>query len=178
MNFPGLLVEYLINGCISLLWISKIVSFEVLPPIIDDQKLILIPLAYVLGMFVDYVAWIFTRPIKNSIRQDAARVVQKEMANRGIHFDIEEYELFWDEKIEIEKSYPELNKELTSRSSRDRIARGTMVNLIPISVLYWYSIGIFGVLLLALATLMWYKFEHYNRCFELRAAYSIRTGGS
>ena len=28
MNLPGLLIEYLINGAIALLWISRLINFE------------------------------------------------------------------------------------------------------------------------------------------------------
>lgn len=174
MNLPGLLIEYLINGSIALIWIFWFVDISVIEGYLDDQKLIIIPIAYVIGMFIDFIAWMVTKPLKKHIRENALGVIAKEMENRGLLFDADAYQLFWEEKIEIEKRYPDLKKELTSRSSRDRIARGTMINLIPISILYWNILSFIGVLLFVLSFLMWMRFEHYNRCLELRAAYSIR----
>lgn len=177
MNLPGLLIEYLIIGSIALLWLGKL--FLVIDPStmdFDGFELLLVPLAYVLGMFIDFIAWILTKPFKKWIRNDAIKVVTKAMAEEGnANFDPDAYKWFWNEKIEIEKRYPELNKELSARSSRDRIARGTIINLIPITILYWSHIHVFGIILLGLSIAMWVRFEHYNRCFELRAAYSLRN---
>lgn len=82
---------------------------------------------------------------------------------------------FWNEKVEIEKSYPDLNKELKSRSSRDRIARGTIINLIAITICYWYALSWIGIILTLLCIAMWIQFEHYNRCYEIRAVVSIQN---
>ena len=174
MNLPGLLVEYLINGCIAFIWLF---SFERIQAIASQSysELLLIPVAYVLGMFIDFLAWIITRPVKNQIRDSALRVVGKEREESGVTIDVNEYKFFWDEKVEIEKSYPELNSEIKSRSSRDRIARGTILNLIPITIVYWSGLGWIGLLLLILSVTMWIRFEHYNRCFEIRAAISVRN---
>ena len=175
---PGLLIEYLINGAIAILWISRLIDIEELTAIAEGHTkgLILIPVAYVLGMCIDYIAWWVTQIPKQMIRDHAAKTVEKAMTDADPPFLSAEYKYFWKEKIEIEKSYPDLNKAMSSRSSRDRIARGTIFNLIPISILYVDVMGYWGVVLIALAILMWARFEHYNRCFELRAAYSVRNG--
>ncbi len=177
MNLPGLLVEYLINGCVAFIWLF---SFEKIHAINSQaySELLLIPVAYVLGMFIDFLAWVITRPAKKTIRDSALRVVEKEREESGEPIDVNEYKLFWDEKVEIEKSYPELNSELKRRSSRDRIARGTILNLIPITIVYWSGFGWIGILLLILSITMWIRFEHYNRCFEIRAAISVRNDSS
>jgi len=149
MNLPGLLIEYLINGAIALLWISRLIN-------LDDFS--------ALRNFNTKI-----------IRRNAAKTIETAMFEDKQPFKSSDYKFFWKEKIEIEKSYPELNKELSSRSSRDRIARGTILNLIPISLLYHGVIGYWGIALIVIAIAMWVRFEHYNRCFELRAAYSIRN---
>ena len=127
-------------------------------------------------MFIDYIAWLITKPFKKLIRNHALKEVTAAMKVEGNQaFDPDDYRWFWNEKIEIEKRYADLNKELSSRSSRDRIARGTIINLIPLTILYWSYIHFFGVALLILSIFMWIRFEHYNRCFELRAAHSVRV---
>ncbi|MEL6923037.1 MAG: hypothetical protein AAFO94_03240 [Bacteroidota bacterium] len=175
MNLPGLLIEYLINGSIAIIWILPLVDLDDFPLMDDLEALLLAPLVYVLGMFVDYAAWVLTRPLKSIIRENALKEVARNIADEGQYFDKAAYAYFWNEKLEIEKRYPDLNKELTSRSSRDRIARGVMLNLIPITILYWSHLQVVGIFLFILSVFMWWKFEHYNRCFELRAAYSIRN---
>ena len=71
MNLPGLLIEYLINGCIAIIWIIKIVDVQSFPAMVNELNLLLVPIIYVLGMFVDYVAWVVTKPVKRIIRRRA-----------------------------------------------------------------------------------------------------------
>ena len=174
MNLPGLLIEYLINGSIAIIWLTLLVDVSAFTSIVENQALLLVPIVYVLGMFIDFIAWIVTKPFKEWIRSKALDEIAAHKMKEGEEFDKSSYEFFWNEKMEIEKNYPDLNKELTSRSSRDRIARGVMINLIPITILYWPYIHFFGIALFILSAFMWMKFEHYNRCFELRAACSVR----
>ena len=178
MNLPGLLVEYLINGCIALIWLLRFEPIQKLIEQMDEEKLLFIPVAYVIGMFIDFIAWILTHPFKGRIREDALKVVQKELADNGHTIELKQYRSLWSDKVEIEKKHPGLNKELLGRSSRDRIARGTIINMVPISILYWNDFGWIGIALLILSALMWVRFEHYNHCFEVRAAISVRNDSS
>jgi len=173
MNLPGLLIEYLINGSVALLWVGRL-FLMINPEIIafTSNEVLLIPIIYVIGMFVDFIAWVVTKPFKQLIRNKALSSVKEEM--KGESFEKEDYKSFWKEKLEIEKRFPELNKELGSRSSRDRIARGTMINLIPITILYWPLIHFFGILLFITSIFMWIRFEHHNHSFEIRAAHSVQ----
>ena len=174
MNLPGLLVEYLINGCIAMIWLSTFNLSENIFNLTEVEKLLLIPIAYVLGMFIDFIAWFVTKPFKKLIRNDALKVVSRELIKKDTAFDISKYKLFWEEKVRIEMTYSELNKELGSRSSRDRIARGTILNLVAITICYWDFLQWVGILLVVVSIFMWIKFEHYNRCFEVRAAIIVR----
>ena len=175
MNLPGLLVEYLINGCVALIWLLKLsegkINLELDEPII----LILIPIVYVIGMFIDVIAWALTYPMKNVIRKRALNGVAKEMKTEGKEFNIDEYRSFWDEKALIEMKYPTLASDLKSRSSRDRIARGTMINLIPITILFWNQISFVGVAMFFISMAIWYYFEFYSRSGEIRAAKLVRS---
>lgn len=175
MNLPGLLVEYLINGCIALLWLICLLPQHVIDNLHNLEKLLLIPIAYVVGMFIDYIAWFLTRPLKKMIRNSALNSIDKAFKKSNTPIDVGQYAYFWEEKVEIEKNYPDLNKEIRSRSSRDRIARGTIINLIALSICYWNLLFWVWIILIAISFLMWIRFEHYNRCFEIRAAISIRN---
>ncbi len=174
MNLPGLLVEYLINGSIALVWLLKIDKLQLVFAEIQDNQILIIPIAYVLGMFIDFLAALLVHPFKKLIRRSSEKTVGKEIKSKRPTLNINDYKTFWDEKVAIEKHFPDLNKEIMSRSSRDRIARGTMLNLIPISILYWADLQWVGIILLFISIIMWAKFEQYNRCFEIRSAISIR----
>lgn len=56
MSLPGLLIEYLINGCIALIWISSLKIGDTISALTDAEKLLIIPVAYVVGMFIDFIA--------------------------------------------------------------------------------------------------------------------------
>jgi len=171
MNLPGLLIEYLINGAIALIWLSQTVIFSKITDIdTAGMEILLIPIAYVIGMFVDYIPWILTNPIKKYIRTNARLQLSKELS-----FDPDEYRDRWTEKLKIERDFTDLNKQIEGRSSRDRIARGTIINLILITIFYWTSIHVYGILFIVLAFVIWYKFEKHNYSYEVRVAHSLRT---
>ena len=73
MNLPGLLVEYLINGCMAMIWLLSFETTGILSDLTDTEKFLLIPIAYVLGMFIDFIAYFLTQPFKTFIRDDALK---------------------------------------------------------------------------------------------------------
>ena len=174
MNLPGLLIEYLINGSLALIWLLSMVDITMLPSFIEDQSLLLVPVIYVLGMLIDFIAWVVTSPVKKRIRNNALNNIDRIMKEDRVAFDKDDYKSFLAEKLTIAKDFPDLDKELSSRSSRDRIARGLMLNMIPITICYWSKIHFIGLALFILSSLMWARFEHYNRQFEIRAAHSVK----
>src|SRR5882672_6349564 len=68
MALPGLLIEYLINGSIALIWILPFIRQE-LNGFKDFSSVILIPVAYILGMYVDILAFILTSYPKVILRK-------------------------------------------------------------------------------------------------------------
>jgi hypothetical protein len=111
-------------------------------------------------MTIDPIAWIMTRHLKRWIhrRVDLKHgIVQNTSPGEGTL-----------RQARITLYAPELAKELGMRSSRDRIARGAIVNavLATVLVLPW-SIGI---PLIALSVALWWGFEklsyEYERCAE------------
>jgi len=169
MNLPGLLIEYLINGAIILSWLSLLFA-----PLVgidaNGSEILLIPIAYVIGMFIDYIALIATLPAKQWIRNRARMELSEELS-----FEKDDYKDMWNEKLMIEKDYPDLKRESRSRSSRDRIARGTIINLLLITAFFWSSIHVYGLILIVVACLMWHRIEKQSYSYEVRAAHSLRT---
>ena len=158
MTLPGLLVEYLVNGAIALLWLHPLLA-----PYLQNVDGALIPLLaialYIVGMVIDVVAWATTRPIKHWIR----RSVHPKYSTSGNP----ESASSTMRQAKIILHAPDLAKELAMRSSRDRIARGAIVNalLAAILVLPWWI----GLPLVIASIVMWGMFEKLSYMFELCA---------
>src|SRR5262245_15488507 len=69
MALPGLLIEYLINGALALLWLYPLLRMLRIPEIHSSYLPIFALGIYVVGMIVDFIAWLVTRPIKYRIRK-------------------------------------------------------------------------------------------------------------
>jgi hypothetical protein len=155
---PGLLIEYLVNGAIAFAWLfpllhSRLPAID--PPLYPAAALLL----YVLGMAVDFLAFFLTRRAKHWLRKRVARRL-------GItNYSRDRSGILRQAKIALYA--PELAKELALRSSRDRIARGLLLNaifatafLLPLCV---------GVPVVVFAALLWLSFEAISFAYELYA---------
>jgi len=160
MALPGLLIEYLVSGAIALTWLLQL-------PALHD-KLFGLPsaflpvaflLLYVVGMVVDFLAWNVTQYPKRWIR---TLVYRRYRGSDAI--DRESGTL---RQARIALYAPDLAKELAMRSSRDRIARGCVVNsvLAGCFVLPWWV----GVLVSTFAIVIWASFERLSYGYELCA---------
>lgn len=159
MAVPGLLIEYLINGAIALIWIfpfaKKLGLFELSRPILIYLALGL----YFVGMVIDLFAWLITKKLKRKLR---TRIENKygfasTQVSGSSHVRQAKFALY----------APEIAKESNMRSSRDRIARGAIINsiLITIFVLDWLP----GLLFIAVSLIMWAGFEMVSYGFEINA---------
>ena len=153
MALPGLLIEYLISGVIALIWAYPAILKDFN---IEINTLILLPAIYVLGMMVDIVAFFATKIPKYAIRKSVRKKhglpeAYQTGANLRRH-------------ILITMKCEEIAQELERRSSRDRIARGTMINIIPISIAYDAISIPFGIAAFFATATMWAYFEYssYN----------------
>ena len=95
MNLPGLLIEYLINGSVALLWIGGSFAYLDISFIeFTTFEIILIPIAYMIGMFIDYIAWLVKKPFKKIIRNRALQEVTKAMKIEGnLNFEPDDYNI-------------------------------------------------------------------------------------
>jgi len=158
MALPGLLVEYLVSGAIAFAWLFPLLQSAL--PRIDAALLpVAFLLLYVLGMAVDYLAWALTRVPKRWIRAWVSRRYGGDGTSERQSGTLRQ--------AKIALYAPDLAKELAMRSSRDRIARGSVVNAILATVflLPWQ----FGVPLVAFAMLLWAGFERLSYGYELCA---------
>ncbi len=73
MVLPGLLIEYLIIGALSLIWLipllNKFKLFNHIFSLGDSSNIILIGIGlYFIGMIIDIIAWSSTKSVKKKIR--------------------------------------------------------------------------------------------------------------
>ena len=163
MAMPGLLIEYLVSGAIAFAWL-----FQLLPTELRRTDPSLLPIAvlllYVIGMVVDYFAWAVTRTPKRWLR---ARVYRKYRGSSAIESQSGTLRQAW-----IALYAPDLAKELAMRSSRDRVARGALVNAV-LATIFVLPLK-FGIPVIAVVAVLWYGFESLSYGYELCAETAIK----
>jgi hypothetical protein len=167
MTIPGLFVEYLINGGVALLWIYPLLKDYLLTDIPSSYLPLYAIGLYVVGMVIDIVAWVITRPIKGWIRE---YTVRERIQKRHGYVPLSIYSSST-RQIKIALYAPEVAKENTMRSSRDRIARGAIINSIMATIfrLPFYV----GLIVILLSLGMWMLFEGQSFSYEIIAEHLI-----
>lgn len=134
MAIPGLLVEHLVVGALGLVWFLPLAGID-----LDSSNGIplgkaaaLAPAVYILGMFIEFIAFVIVHiPIgKYTIVKFVRAGTHKSL---GVTENILNDNRFSGSKASIAfhcAGSSEIAKEIEWRSSKDRIARGTTVNLI------------------------------------------------
>ncbi len=160
MKLPGPLIEYLINGSVAMIWLFPFLKAEMQS--YEGASIILIPIIYVLGMFVDLIAFVVTKIPKKQIR---IFVEKRYLGKNNKYYP----GIGKDMKINVLTKSPELAKEIETRSGRDRIARGMIIN--TLFMLFFSSIVSWWIctVLLILSIVMWISFEYASHGFILRA---------
>jgi hypothetical protein len=155
---PGLLIEYLVNGAVCLLWLTQTTYGKELYKL-GSQLPVLVLVVYVAGMAIDLLAFGITRQPKHWLRQRVERRYgqQQNSADHGGTM----------RQARIALYAPELNKELGMRSSRDRIARGLIVN--SLLCLIFVDPRWIGLIAVVISSGMWFSFEWLSYRYELCA---------
>ncbi|WP_172329525.1 hypothetical protein [Mangrovicoccus sp. HB161399] len=157
---PGLLIEYLVNGAVALIWLlpllRRISGLELVLP--DGNAagavLMLLPLVYGLGMVVDRLAKLLTGkvPAQTLSLQWLASLRPEHRAHRFDALPVERNPFYRGPAATPEQrsaqmlararvlgilygKHGDLAAELTGRRSRDRVARGFAVNFLLAAVL-------------------------------------------
>ena len=138
MQFLSALVEHLVVGIISLLWVMPVLNFFSLVPDVklSDHKEIIIavgvPVAYVVGVYVDVLSSIFTSTIRLLIDN---RHMAWRKAFFGAHISASGGRAY-QRTVEIMKKSPdEATKYLLLLSGREKIARGVFASVTLASIL-------------------------------------------
>ena len=196
MQLPGMLIEYLINGSCALIWIwisLRMLGKEV-PSVSDPRLVLFLPVIYVIGMIIDYVARglvLFIVDTAKRLKRTAKPRKATLSSNNSETDKIGEKRK--PKKGSVSRAYmflhsPELSKQYEMRSSRDRVARGALLNTILLTI----SLIIFcpcsnpylplditlpaGLFLSGLCFAMWYRFEGLTSRFKQSAYKAIKKG--
>lgn len=186
MILPQLLIEYLVIGSLSLLWLLPLLGLDLSAQ--SSQSLVAIaafaPSIYVMGMCIDFVAYLFVshfptrkRSIKSKIRRMTLARFPAEsrdllpVSGNGRSAQI---------GIFLTLHAPDLAREVSARNSRDRIARSTSINF-GIAAIYFYcanldtKIVVLSTIGSLLAIVMWFFHERNSADFEFRSFLEIQN---
>ena len=190
MQFVVSFIEYLITGSLALLWLVPL-CHSLWPNIADILRTelspfpiwatLLLALVYVIGLMLDFVAYKLMRKRRKEIRKRQNKLNARydaALKSRGID------EL--DDNAFISYKAPELAKTLVTYSSRDRIARGAILNFVIASIvdaliLWSYPTSlIVSAAFLALACIAyfaWFHFQSLSRELKKEAVITILERG-
>ena len=188
MALPGLLIEYLVVGSMALLWLLPLVGINYEGEIPFGRAAALAPAIYVVGMFVDFIAFVLVSRFprrKYSLKALARWIVRRKPDIQNIenirnNVFRDGYGRSSRGTIWLYLHAPEIIKEVQARSSRDRVARGAFVNILIMWVISIASpnssLPIFScvsvyewVLIVIFSLCVWLFLEANSYGFELRA---------
>lgn len=189
MVLPGLLIEYLVVGSMAFVWIAPLLGFQFLDTISLGKAAIVAPGLYILGLFIDFIAFVLLSRIPTrtcSLKTLARNYVKRKPDVKSIENNVfkDGYGRSSRGRIWLYLNAPDIVTEVQSRSSRDRVARGAVVNLLilavlskiyPVEFVQVSQIPVLVWILLILFSLgVWFFLETNSYGFELRAGEMIQ----
>lgn len=196
MALPGLFIEYLVTGSLSLLWVLPLLGID-----LNQQQFIalkiaaLAPSIYVLGMFIDFLSFTFVTylPRKNCSYKARIRefIKYKEAYKDDPDSQLKKYyfKIYFggypglienqnigvtaNRQISILSKDENIFKQVEMRSSRDRIARSTTFNLFLIALFnatLHPTLALYSWILAVIGIPMWVYFEGNSYGYERKAA--------
>jgi hypothetical protein len=171
MQVAASFLEYLVSGVVALIWLAPLLQRDlmVIGSLSTPEAVVLLPILYVVGILIDGLGYLATRPLKRRLR-----------ARRGSHsheLDGESATTF------VIHHSTELGKAMEVRSTRDRIARGMIINFFAAGVVVivrnWrdgvapsgFSVGLFACA--ALSGVLWWRFQELSSDFKHNAVDTI-----
>lgn len=180
MQLPDLLVEYLINGATSLQWVTPIaiiLGIEV-DKFDTTTALILLPALYLMGMLIDFLGSRVLKRYKKRIEQE---VQEKIVKATGGGKEYNEYYI----EAKLKLYSPDLAHAVDMRSSRDRIARGSMINF-SLAAVVWtiffarqsrFDLAVIcatvGMILVIICVNMWVRFQSSSYGFAIASLITL-----
>lgn len=183
MALPGLLIEYLVVGSMALLWALPLTGVGITDQMAFSKAAALAPSIYVLGMFVDFIAFVVLSQLPTR-RFSVKSLARCWLASRRPDIQVSDSNVFKEGPgrssrgtIWLHQNAPDLVKEIRERSSRDRVARGAFINILIMwavslttPVLLFDGLGnVQWAVLAVFAFFVWVFLEANSYGFELRA---------
>jgi hypothetical protein len=171
MSIPGLFIEYLISGALALIWIYRFIPEDWVSKLQTAHIPLLALGLYIVGMAIDFFAWILTSHTKEGLRrwydegkgfrpQNLLTIFKGKNPKQQLRVSFRE--------IKFAVYAPEVAKEAAMRSSRDRVARGAIINSILFtSIIPNHRLIGGGFILTSIA--MWLTFEVASYSYEVKA---------
>jgi len=188
MQFASTLVEYLAAGIAALLWLrplaQKIFNFEI--PINEASIVLVLPMAYVLGIYIDstssfVISWI--RHLRDEIQRSPRfplRNALKRIRNTLKRIQVTclgpPYSGTYDRTVPILSKSPELLAQtMLTYVGRDRIARcmalNSVLGILTVLVISPGNQALLGILVVALlwSLLLWFRLKRLSSKFKDQA---------
>jgi len=187
MQFASALVEYLAAGIAALLWLrplaQKILNFEI--PINEASVVLVLPMAYVLGIYIDSTSSFVISRIRHlceilRLRKFPLRNALKRIRNALKRIQITclgtPYSGTYDRTVPILSKSPELLAQtMLTYVGRDRIARcmalNSVLGILTVLVISPGNQALLGILVVALlwSLLLWFRLKRLSSKFKDQA---------
>ncbi|MEQ4655445.1 hypothetical protein AB7092_22345 [Providencia rettgeri] len=195
MQYTAALIEYVITGLISLIWIALLLSMNIDFLTIDYNKfkevllIIIFPLAYIAGIFIDTISSFFFKKI-DTISSFLFKTIKNILGNqkeKNTPDDENDSPEPYEKSSEIlSYSISDTIRTMESYVSRDRIARGMALNslMIGVSMIFVLDINERYPLIIAFFTLTVIsivirgRLKGLSDSFKLKAIYNLRLRNS
>ncbi|MEY0889505.1 hypothetical protein AB7198_11610 [Providencia rettgeri] len=195
MQYTAALIEYVITGLISLIWIALLLSMNIDFLTIDYNKfkevllIIIFPLAYIAGIFIDTISSFLFKKI-DTISSFLFKTIKNILGNqkeKNTPDDENDSPEPYEKSSEIlSYSISDTIRTMESYVSRDRIARGMALNslMIGVSMIFVLDINERYPLIIAFFTLTVIsivirgRLKGLSDSFKLKAIYNLRLRNS
>jgi hypothetical protein len=162
----GLLIEYFVIGAVAALWaVPELLKTPLFLSLLAKEAVgiaaaTLTPVIYLLGMCCDLIGALMLKPLKHRIDEKVWKDCSLlERSSQVIHAYAIAYK-------------PELAREIDIRSSRDRIARGSLVASLPL--IYFAPFGqpltmqssLVASVVIAAVAMLWYRTQKLSAQYE------------
>jgi hypothetical protein len=188
MTVPGLLIEYLITGAIGIVWIGWLLNSSSPAPhswteLTAAHVTLLLPVAYVIGTFIDFVGRVLTRAIDEKQGRRGKHGSEKHFVEVEFCFDpptIRKQAVRVVGKEEMFIRAPEAAKQYELRKTRDRVARGVFANFMMMTfavspiVAYRAPADLIFVIPV-LVSLSWFSYLVWAKMVELSVTFRNDT---
>ena len=168
MQFAAALLEYLVSGFIALLWLAPLIhrQFGEVPRLDDASITLYLPVAYVLGIFIDATSAALLERFK--LRQYGSSTAPYARTARI-----------------LARAPEHVARTLQAYAGRDRIARGVLLNALIALVVYPYALSTrtrLGALAVAFlvaiwSALVWRRLERLTSQFKEEALRCLPPAG-